>query len=145
MVVRDDHAEAQVKPATVRATVVAAVVVLFVVASYAADVRQPDSTWVAPPNAASKRNPLASRPELAAGGARIFAERCAMCHGDTGRGTPDAPSLVTDDVLNQTDGSLFWKISSGNTRAGMPTFSFLPEGQRWQLVLHVRNLGRVGR
>lgn len=145
MGVRDDDAEAQVTPVAPRASAVVAVLGLFVVGPYAADVRQPDPRWVAPAHAASKRNPLASRPELAAGGARLFAERCAMCHGDTGRGTPDAPSLVADDVSNQTDGSLFWKISSGNTRAGMPAFSFLPEGQRWQLVLYVRNLGRVDR
>ncbi|HYU78073.1 MAG TPA: hypothetical protein VEK56_03750 [Vicinamibacterales bacterium] len=34
----------------------------------------------------------------------------------------------------QGDGALFWKISSGNTRAGMPSFGFLPEAQRWQVV-----------
>ena len=42
-------------------------------------------------------------------------------------------------VQAQTDGALFWKLGSGNARAGMPTFSFLPEPQRWQLVLHMRN------
>ena len=45
---------------------------------------------------------------------------------------------MSADVQVQTDGALFWKISSGNTRAGMPTFSFLPEPQRWQLVLYLR-------
>jgi hypothetical protein len=43
-------------------------------------------------------------------------------------------------VQSQRDGALFWKISTGNTREGMPAFSFLPEPQRWQLVLHVRGL-----
>jgi len=37
---------------------------------------------------------------------------------------------------------LFWKISTGNTRGGMPSFSFLPDTQRWQLVMHLRALGR---
>jgi hypothetical protein len=41
-------------------------------------------------------------------------------------------------VQAQTDGQLYWKINTGNTRAGMPAFSFLPELQRWQLVLQLR-------
>lgn len=34
------------------------------------------------------------------------------------------------------------KITSGNTHGGMPSFSFLPKAQRWQLVMHLRALGR---
>jgi hypothetical protein len=44
------------------------------------------------------------------------------------------------DVQAQSDGALFWKISSGNTHSGMPAFSFLPEPQRWQLVLRLRHM-----
>jgi len=43
-------------------------------------------------------------------------------------------------VQVQSDGALYWKITGGNTRGGMPTFSFLPELQRWQLVMHLRTL-----
>ena len=50
---------------------------------------------------------------------------------------------MTGDVQAQTDGALFWKIASGNTRRGMPTFSYLPEPQRWQLVLALRGLQAV--
>jgi hypothetical protein len=32
-------------------------------------------------------------------------------------------------VRSQSDDALFWKISGGDTREGMPTFSFLPEAQ----------------
>jgi hypothetical protein len=39
---------------------------------------------------------------------------------------------------------LFWKITNGNTDRGMPSFSKLPELQRWQLVLYLRTLRRVG-
>jgi len=41
-------------------------------------------------------------------------------------------------VQPQTDGALFWKISSGDARAGMPSFSYSPAPERWQLVLHLR-------
>lgn len=43
-------------------------------------------------------------------------------------------------VQAQTDGTLFWKITNGNASHGMPSFSKLPELQRWQLVLYIRSL-----
>ena len=106
----------------------------------ARQVRERDAEWVASPEQASRINPLAFRPDAVAGGAKIFSQRCAKCHADDGRGTPKGPDLSRPDVQAQSDGALFWKISSGNTHEGMPAFSFLPEPQRWQLVLQVRAL-----
>ena len=97
-----------------------------------------DSSWTAPPRPAARPNPLAGRPETAAGGAKLFHSRCAGCHGADGRGTAKGPDLMDPLVQAQTDGALFWKMSGGNTRSGMPAFSSLPELQRWQLVLHLR-------
>lgn len=108
-------------------------------------VREHDPSWVAPERAALKPNPLASHRDLAAGGRKIFEQRCATCHGADARGTDRGPDLLASDVLAQTDGALFWKIGSGNTRTGMPSFSFLPEAQRWQIVLHLRALATDGR
>ena len=110
-----------------------------------AQIRDRDPDWTAPPEYESISNPLANRPETAPGGAKVFQHRCASCHGADGRGTRKAPSLVDPAVQAQTDGALFWKISRGNAHTGMPAFSFLPELQRWQLVLHLRALAaRVG-
>lgn len=109
-----------------------------------AQVRAHDETWTAPETAAARANPLADRTDLAAGGRKVFSQRCAACHGDDGRGTDQAPDLAQAVVQAQADGELFWKISAGNTHAGMPAFSFLPEAQRWQLVLHVRALASHG-
>ena len=106
----------------------------------AVQVRDHDARWVAPSRAAAKPNPLPDRPELAAGGHKIFVERCAQCHGEDAQGTNRAPNLLSARVQAQSDGALFWKISSGDTRRGMPTFSFLPATQRWQLVLYLRRL-----
>jgi mono/diheme cytochrome c family protein len=97
-----------------------------------------DSRWTAPASADAQQNPLAHRPETWAGGSKVFAERCAACHGADGTGTKRGPNLMTGPVQKQSDGALFWKISSGNTRGGMPTFSYLPKAQRWQLVSHLR-------
>lgn len=103
-----------------------------------AQVREVDPTWTAPPEAAVRPNPLGGRPETAAGGRKLFEQRCANCHGDDRRGTDKGPDLTSAEVQRQSDGALFWKITQGNTKGGMPTFSFLPQIERWQLVLHLR-------
>jgi mono/diheme cytochrome c family protein len=112
------------------------------VAAQTDQTRERDPNWTAPSKQAERLNPLSNRADLAAGGRKLFSQRCNTCHGDEGRGTTRAPSLIAAEVQAQTDGTLFWKISGGNTRGGMPSFSFLPEAQRWQLVLHLRDLAR---
>ena len=96
------------------------------------------AAWNAPADAAAKQNPLKDKPQLAAGGKKIFAKSCAMCH-DAGE-KQKGPHLASDAVQSDSDGALFWKISNGNSRTGMPTFSSLPDAQRWQLVLYIRSL-----
>lgn len=107
-----------------------------------AQVPEHDPTWIAPPDASQRTNPLANRTDAAAGGAKLFEQRCASCHGHAAHGTEKGPDLAATEVQAQSDGALFWKITQGHTRGGMPTFSFLPELQRWQLVLHLRTRPR---
>lgn len=94
--------------------------------------------WKAPADAAARQNPLKDKPELAAGGKKIFSKSCAVCH-DAGE-KQKGPHLASDAVQGESDGALFWKISNGNSRSGMPAFSSLPDAQRWQLVLYIRSL-----
>jgi mono/diheme cytochrome c family protein len=94
--------------------------------------------WQAPAEAAAKQNPLKDKAHLAAGGKKIFSKTCATCH-DAGP-NQKGPHLDSEAVQQETDGALFWKISTGNSRRGMPSFSSLPDGQRWQLVLYIRSL-----
>ncbi len=101
---------------------------------------QQDPNWRVPAKAAQRKNPLAGHPELAAGGAKLFLRNCVECHGKTGEGLKKAADLQLPLVQQQTDGALFWKITNGNPDRGMPSFSGLPELQRWQLVLHLRTL-----
>ncbi len=105
-----------------------------------------DPTWVAPPLAVSRLNPLANKPEAAAGGRKLFLRNCAECHGSDGAGMEKKHSadLQLAAVQEQSDGSFFWKITNGNTGKGMPSFSKLPELQRWQLVLFIRTLKATG-
>ena len=101
---------------------------------------QPDATWRVPVEAAARKNPLAEKPELAAGGKKLFARHCAQCHGPTGAGLKRAADLQLPLVQSQSDGTLFWKLTNGNPDRGMPPWSRLSELQRWQLVLHLRSL-----
>jgi mono/diheme cytochrome c family protein len=101
--------------------------------------RDPDA-WTPPTDAARKANPLAGRRELAAGGRKLFQQRCGQCHGADAAGTSLAPDLTRRVVQSQSDGALYWRISGGNAHTGMPSFSYLPELERWQLVLHLRTL-----
>jgi mono/diheme cytochrome c family protein len=106
---------------------------------------QPDPTWHSPPDAASRPNPLASKPETAAGGRKLFMRNCVECHGKDGTGveTKHSADLQLPVVQQQSDGVLFWKITNGNASRGMPSFSKLPELQRWQIVLYLRTLKPV--
>jgi mono/diheme cytochrome c family protein len=101
---------------------------------------QQNPNWRVPADAAEKKNPLADKPELAAGGRKMFGRYCAECHGPTGGGVKKAADLQLPMVQEQTDGALFWKLTNGNPDHGMPPWSRLPELQRWQLVLFLRTL-----
>jgi mono/diheme cytochrome c family protein len=103
---------------------------------------QPDSSWRAPANAVSRQNPLASKPETGAGGKKLFLRNCAECHGSQGAGMEKKHSadLQLPVVQEQRDGAIFWKITNGNAVKGMPSFSKLPEFQRWQIILYIRTL-----
>jgi mono/diheme cytochrome c family protein len=103
---------------------------------------QQDPNWRAPQEAASRTNPLAQKPEAAAGGQKLFHRNCTECHGEDGSGLSKkhAADLQLRVVQDQSDGALFWKITNGNVDRSMPSFSKLPEMQRWQLVLYLRML-----
>jgi mono/diheme cytochrome c family protein len=118
------------------------IVFVAAVAVHGTEVRDRDASWTAPTVATSKPNPLSGRRDVVAGGRKVFQQRCTTCHGEDGRGSSEGPDLTLPEVQMQSDGELFWKISSGNSRAGMPTFSFLPEPQRWQVVMQLREFAR---
>ena len=95
----------------------------------------------APEKARAKHNPMASDPEAIAAGANLFDQHCAECHGELGEGSRKGPSLLKEPVQNSTPGALFWLLTNGVVRRGMPVWSKLPEPQRWQLVTYIQSLG----
>ena len=99
-----------------------------------------DPDWQPPQVAAARSNPLAQNSVAVGGGRKLFLRECSQCHGQEGSGRKRAADLLLPEVQKQSDGALFWKITNGNARHGMPSFSRLPELQRWQLVLYLRQL-----
>lgn len=119
--------------------------VIFVVIAYAIYENRP---WRIPEAARLRKNPIQSSPAALASARLIYLDKCANCHGQTGKGDgPDAASyypspasLADSRRMNaRTDGEIFYQISQG--RKPMPSFRHrLTEEQRWQLVLFVRSL-----
>jgi mono/diheme cytochrome c family protein len=94
-----------------------------------------------PEKARARRNPLESDSDALPAGRKLFERHCAQCHGETGEGTKKAPSLRAPEVQGATPGTLFWVMTNGVVRSGMPVWSKLPEAQRWQIVRFVKSLG----
>ena len=93
-----------------------------------------------PEKARSRLNPLAGDPEAVPAGKKLFSQHCAECHGDTAEGGKKAPDLRAEEVQSATPGTLFWILTNGVVRRGMPIWSKLPEPERWQIVSFVKSL-----
>ena len=118
--------------------------------AYPAGQAQADSMsgkWLSPAPSAAKKNPITSTPESIVAGQKIYSKTCVMCHGKTGDADGPAvielnihPAKLSDPHLAaESDGSLFWKITTGNKP--MPAYGKrLSETDRWNLVNYVRTL-----
>ncbi len=90
----------------------------------------------------------ARAPSLA-DGERIYAERCAQCHGGLGRGDgpaaaglkPPPADLTARSGTGPLPADYFRRITYGTPGTAMPAFgSVLSADQRWDLVAHVLTL-----
>jgi len=103
--------------------------------------------------AADKPSPVdASEPNLR-GGADVYREHCAVCHGLPGQEMtaiakgmfPKVPQLfkgkgVTDDPVGET----FWKVQNGIRLTGMPGFKgSLTDDQTWQVSQLLANADKL--
>jgi mono/diheme cytochrome c family protein len=118
-------------------------VLLLVTITTAQQEYTPDPTWQAPQKDAQRTNPLKDSKSVVAGGRKLFLRSCKPCHGQMGNARlHNSADLQLPVVQDESDGTLYWKITNGNVKHGMPSFSGLPELQRWQLVMYIRTLRR---
>ena len=103
--------------------------------------------WSAPAAEAQKKSPVAATEPSLAAGRKIYSKTCVMCHGKTGDADGPAvielnihPAKLSDPKLaTESDGSLFWKITTG--KKPMPAFGKrFSETDRWHLVNYIRTL-----
>ena len=85
-------------------------------------------------------NPMANDPEAPLAGAKLFQQHCASCHGHDAEGKSKHPGLHSDLVREAQPGELQWLLTNGSLRRGMPSWSRLPEEQRWQIVTYLKTL-----
>jgi mono/diheme cytochrome c family protein len=85
--------------------------------------------------------------KAAAAGKKLTSDKaCTACHGETGKGdgpgaaalNPKPANWTSAAVQSESDGCLFWKISTG--RGAMPPWASLAETERWQLIQFLRTL-----
>jgi mono/diheme cytochrome c family protein len=96
-----------------------------------------DGKWLmhVPDRDRTRINPYVSNADARAAGAKLFARHCAECHGSDAAGLHGHPALVSARIRHASDGELQWLL-----RNGMPSWSSLPEQQRWQIITYLREL-----
>jgi thiosulfate dehydrogenase len=101
-----------------------------------------------------KEAPFGTSEDVFEGGAKVYKEQCANCHGVPGKDVafagsmyPKAPQLwkkhpgrnvvgVSDDEAGET----YWKVANGIRLTGMPAYSkVLTDTQMWQVSLLLKN------
>jgi mono/diheme cytochrome c family protein len=105
-----------------------------------------------PTRSRDAKNPMEATPEVLAAAKAHFADHCASCHGNDGRGStligrglyPKPPDMTQASTQGLTDGELYYIIENGIRFTGMPAFGE-EEGnesneESWALVHFIRHL-----
>ncbi|HVZ21841.1 MAG TPA: c-type cytochrome [Vicinamibacterales bacterium] len=106
--------------------------------------------WSVPASARNAPNPVPFTPETWAESRAHFADHCATCHGNDGRGDtemgrgmfPRAPDMRLPATQRKTDGELYWIIENGVRLTGMPAWGAGggDDVDTWKLVHFIRHL-----
>ncbi len=106
--------------------------------------------WSVPASARALANPVAFSPEVWADARAHFADHCASCHGNDGRGNteiglnlfPKAPDMRLAATQDKSDGELYWIIENGIRLTGMPAWGAggNDDVDSWKLVHFIRHL-----
>ena len=98
-------------------------------------------------------------PARVAKGKKLYHQRCAICHGNSGKGDGQAAPFQINHPRNfiagvfkyqstspddpPSDMDLFRSITAGFPAHGMPSYRYLSEKERWALVHYVKSLSEV--
>jgi mono/diheme cytochrome c family protein len=107
--------------------------------------------WAIPAKARKMTNPFADSAEAVQAGRAHFADHCASCHGNDGRGKteiglnlyPKAPDMWGKDTQSLSDGELFYIIKNGVRLTGMPAWgkdTSEDDQASWHLVSFIRHV-----
>ena len=91
----------------------------------------------------TKTNPYAGQAEAQRAGAKLFRRHCAACHGPDGRGLGKAPPLISNRAKDAAPGDWYGVLRNGSLASGMPSFSRLPEPQRWQIITWLQHMNEA--
>jgi mono/diheme cytochrome c family protein len=100
------------------------------------------------------KNPISLTPELLVRARAHFADHCASCHGNDGRGLttvgrnlyPKAPDMRLPQTQSLSDGELFYIIENGVRLTGMPAWGEAgahDQTESWELVHFIRHLPKI--
>jgi mono/diheme cytochrome c family protein len=109
--------------------------------------------WAVPSDLREKKNPVPLTPQVLAEARAHFADHCATCHGNDGKGGgmgkqmyPKTPDMTLATTQSVSDGELFSIIENGVRLTGMPGFgSGTAESAygTWSLVHFIRHLPKL--
>ena len=104
-----------------------------------------------PRSARAARNPVPASDDVLKRARSHFADHCAYCHGNDGRGQtvigqnlyPKAPNMSSPGTQQLSDGEIFYIIENGVRLTGMPGWGEVGNHdatESWELVHFIRHL-----
>jgi len=110
--------------------------------------------WSVPADLHKLKNPLPLTPEILTEARAHYADHCASCHGNDGKGQteigqhlyPRAPDMTLAETQDLSDGEIFSTIENGVRLTGMPGWGNGTAESAygsWTLVHFIRHLPKV--
>jgi mono/diheme cytochrome c family protein len=110
--------------------------------------------YAVPADLRDRKNPVLLTPEILTEAREHFADHCAYCHGNNGKGQteigprmyPKVPDMTRPETQSLSDGALFATIENGIRLTGMPGWgdgTAESAEQSWRLVHFIRHLPRI--
>lgn len=97
--------------------------------------------------------PIPADAENLMAGAKVYSSNCSGCHGAPANPKPSFaqgfnpdPTLFGngDDVTDDPESQIYWKVNHGIKFTGMPSFNkMLSEKEMWQVSLFLKNQNKL--